>query len=669
MKDLTKPAAEPFELIDNFKHEYTFVGNDGPALYFKTDLDAPRGRLIAIDLDAGKRGQAPFVPSRAPNEVWSRAVPANGASPLFPAAKNWREIVPQAKATLVEMSFVGDRFIATYLHDVAPLVKVFSREGRFLRDVELPGIGAVTGFRGKRTDKETFYTFSSFATPPSLYHYDVASGASSLFRRAEGKFNPDDFQVRQVFYTSKDGTRVPMFIAAKKGIALDGSNPTLLYGYGGFNISLPPAFAISRVAWMEMGGVYAQPNLRGGGEFGEAWHKAGTKLHKQNVFDDFIAAAEWLIAQKYTRRDRLAIQGGSNGGLLVGAVMTQRPDLFGACLPAVGVMDMLRFQKFTEGRTWVDDYGSAADSPEQFRALFAYSPYHNVKPGTCYPPTLITTADTDDRVVPGHSFKFAAALQAVQACDNPVLIRIDTRAGHGAGKPTGKRIDEITDLWAFLVKGLKMKLPDDGQARAATRVAVISPGAAGVEWLASLVESRLAQKPAVVLLNRQDIKKILREQELQALLAPAGVAQRTSLGKLLQADLLVLIEGRKEPRPHAQVVVCETRRGLRLYAAPVEFSEDPETVAELVVQAVEAAMGKNAEQIREIIAIPPFVSNDLGFESQGSAAPHGRPAGVEAFGPPRGAGRRVGRGPGGGRRVGHGRWREPPAQAAALSLR
>ncbi len=363
VKDLTKPAAEPFELIDNFKHEYTFVGNDGPALYFKTDLDAPRGRLIAIDLDAGKRGQAPFVPSRAPNEVWSRAVPANGASPLFPAAKNWREIVPQAKATLVEMSFVGDRFIASYLHDVAPLVKVFSREGRFLRDVELPGIGAVTGFRGKRTDKETFYTFSSFATPPSLYHYDVASGASSLFRRAEGKFNPDDFEVRQVFYTSKDGTRVPMFIAAKKGIALDGSNPTLFYGYGGFNISLPPAFAISRVAWMEMGGVYAQPNLRGGGEFGEAWHKAGTKLHKQNVFDDFIAAAEWLIAQKYTRRDRLAIQGGSNGGLLVGAVMTQRPDLFGACLPAVGVMDMLRFQKFTEGRTWVDDYGSAARQP------------------------------------------------------------------------------------------------------------------------------------------------------------------------------------------------------------------------------------------------------------------------------------------------------------------
>ena len=388
----------------------------------------------------------------------------------------------------------------------------------------------------------------------------------------------------------------------------------------GFNISLPPTFAVSRVAWMEMGGVYAQPNLRGGGEYGEAWHKAGTKLHKQNVFDDFIAAAEWLIAQKYTRPDRLAIQGGSNGGLLVGAVMTQRPDLFGACLPAVGVMDMLRFQKFTEGRTWVDDYGSAADSPEQFQALLAYSPYHNIKPGTCYPPTLITTADTDDRVVPGHSFKFAAALQAAQACDNPVLIRIDTRAGHGAGKPTGKRIEEITDHWAFLVKSLKMELPDGGQARAATRVAVISPGGAGVEWLASLVEavgpetgSRPPESPG----HQEDPPRKNSRPSWRA----AGVAQRTSLGKLLQADLLVLIEGRKEPRPHAQVVVCETRQGLRLYAAPVEFSEDPEAVAELVVQAVEAAMGKNAEQIREIIAVPPFVSNDLGFESQGLQRP------------------------------------------------
>jgi prolyl oligopeptidase len=272
------------------------------------------------------------------------------------------------------------------------------------------------------------------------------------------KFNPADYEVKQVFYPSKDGTRVPMFLAHKKGIKLDGSNPTLLYGYGGFNISLTPGFSITRLAWMEMGGVYAVPNLRGGGEYGEDWHQAGTKLKKQNVFDDFLAAAEWLIANKYTRPDRLAIQGGSNGGLLVGACMTQRPELFGACLPAVGVMDMLRFQKFTAGRFWVDDYGSA-DNADEFKALFAYSPYHNLKKGTKYPPTLVTTADTDDRVVPGHSFKFAAALQHAHAGDAPVLIRIETRAGHGAGKPTAKLIEEAADQWAFLVKVLGMKLP------------------------------------------------------------------------------------------------------------------------------------------------------------------------------------------------------------------
>ena len=286
------------------------------------------------------------------------------------------------------------------------------------------------------------------------------TGESSLFRRPELKFNPDDYEVRQVFYHSKDGTRVPMFVVHKKGIKLDGSNPTLLYGYGGFDISVLPGFSPGRLAWMEMGGVFAQPNLRGGGEYGEAWHKAGTKLDKQNVFDDFIAAAQWLIASKYTRPDKLAIFGGSNGGLLVGAVMTERPDLFGACLPAVGVMDMLRFHKFTEGRTWVDDYGSS-DNEAEFQAILKYSPYHNVKPGVCYPATLVTTADTDDRVVPGHSFKFAAALQNAQGCDKPVLIRIETRAGHGGGKPTSKRIAEVTDLWAFLVKNLGMKLPSE----------------------------------------------------------------------------------------------------------------------------------------------------------------------------------------------------------------
>ncbi len=427
VRDLSDPYAMPVELIDNFDHEYTYIGNDGPVLFFQTDLAAPRRRLVAIDL--------------------RRPQPAQ-----------WKEIIPQSKATLTHVTLVGERFIAQYLQDVANRVKVFSLAGEFVRDVALPGIGTAMGFGGKRTDQETFYTFSSITTPPSVYRYDLVTGASRLLRRAEVKFKPEDYQVKQVFYQSKDGTRVPMFVAAKKGVRLDGSNPTLLYAYGGFNISLLPMFSISRVAWLEMGGVYAQPNLRGGGEYGEAWHQAGTKLKKQNVFDDFIAAAQWLIAERYTRPDKLAIQGGSNGGLLVGAVMTQRPDLFGACLPAVGVMDMLRFHKFTEGRLWVDDYGSA-DDPAQFKALLAYSPYHNIRPGTRYPATLVTTADTDDRVIPGHSFKFIAALQRAQAGPAPVLIRISVRAGHGLGKPVSKLIDEITDLWTFLVKNLDMKLP------------------------------------------------------------------------------------------------------------------------------------------------------------------------------------------------------------------
>jgi prolyl oligopeptidase len=427
VRDLSEPHAMPIELIDNFDHEYTFVGNDGPVLFFKTDVDAPRRRLIAIDLRK-------------------------------PTRPDWREIVAQSEATLTQVSLVGNQFIALYLQDVASRAKVFSLDGRFVRDITFPDIGTALGFGGKRSDSETFYGFSSIITPPSIYLYNVTSGMTRLLRRDEVKFRAEDYVMEQVFYHSRDGTRVPMFVAHKKGIVLDGSNATLLYGYGGFNISLPPMFAVSRVAWMEMGGVYAQPNLRGGGEYGEAWHQAGIKLKKQNVFDDFIAAAQWLIAHKYTRPDKLAIQGGSNGGLLVGAVMTQRPDLFGACLPAVGVMDMLRFHKFTEGRLWVDDYGSA-DNPVEFKALLAYSPYHNIKPRTHYPATLVTTADTDDRVIPGHSFKFVAALQHAQAGDAPVLIRVSVRAGHGAGKPVGKRIDEIADEWTFLVKDLDMKLP------------------------------------------------------------------------------------------------------------------------------------------------------------------------------------------------------------------
>ncbi|NQT37344.1 MAG: S9 family peptidase [Planctomycetes bacterium] len=427
VKDLAEPYGMPVDVIDNFDHEYSLVGNDGPVLFFQTDLDAPRKRLIAVDLRR-------------------------------PQAEHFQQIIPQAEATLVQVTLVGNLFVASYLQDVKPKVKMFSIDGRFVREVEFPAIGAASGFGGRRTDTETFYTFSSFATPPSIYRYDMITGQSRLLRQTKVKFAPHDYEVKQVFYRSKDGTRVPMFIAHKKGTRLDGSNPTLLYGYGGFAIPLRPRFSIPAVAWMEMGGVYAVANLRGGGEYGEQWHQGGTKGNKQNVFDDFIAAAEWLIDNKYTQSEKLAIQGGSNGGLLVGSVMTQRPELFGACLPAVGVMDMLRFHKFTAGRFWTDDYGSSED-PEQFKALLAYSPYHNLTDGAKYPATLITTADTDDRVVPGHSFKFAAALQRAQAGNAPVLIRIETRAGHGAGKPTTKRIEEAADLWAFLVKTLGMELP------------------------------------------------------------------------------------------------------------------------------------------------------------------------------------------------------------------
>jgi prolyl oligopeptidase len=320
----------------------------------------------------------------------------------------------------------------------------------------LPGIGSAGGFGGKRTDTETFYSFTSFTAPGTIFRYDLKAGASSVFRQPKVDFNSDDYETRQIFYASKDGTRVPMFITHKKGLKLDGKNPTLLYAYGGLNISMTPSFSVANLCWMEMGGVYAMPNLRGGGEYGETWHQAGTKLKKQNVFDDFIAAAEWLIANKYTSPKHLAISGGSNGGLLVGACLTQRPDLYGATLPAVGVMDMLRFHKFTIGWAWTSDYGSS-DNAEEFKALHAYSPLHNIKPGTKYPPPLITTADHDDRVVPAHSFKFAATLQAAQAGRAPTLIRIETRAGHGAGKPTTKLIEEAADKLAFLVRELKVK--------------------------------------------------------------------------------------------------------------------------------------------------------------------------------------------------------------------
>ena len=422
IKDLFEPYGLPTELVSRFDHGFEFIGNDGRLFYFKTNLLAPRGRVIAIDL-------------------------------AEPAEASWREIVPEAQETLRSVSFVGGMLIASYLQDVISQVRVFRTDGTHLRDVAFPGIGTVQGFRGRHSDTETFYSFSSFNRPASIYRYDIVTDESTLWREPEVDFDPQDFVVRQVFYESRDGTRVPMFIAHRRDLEPDGNRPTLLYGYGGFNISILPSFSAARLGWMEMGGVYAQPNLRGGGEYGEDWHEAGKTLHKQNVFDDFIAAAEWLIANGYTRPEKLAIQGRSNGGLLVGVAMTQQPGLFGAALPAVGVMDMLRYHRFTAGRYWVEEYGSV-DEPEEFAALRAYSPYHNLHPGTTYPATLVTTADTDDRVVPGHSFKFAAALQAAHEGQPPVLIRVETGAGHGSGKPTGKLIDEAADLWAFLAATL-----------------------------------------------------------------------------------------------------------------------------------------------------------------------------------------------------------------------
>jgi prolyl oligopeptidase len=427
-QDLQAPAASVVELLKDFDAAYHFIDNDGPVFWFQTDLDAPRGRVIAIDI-------------------------------TNPARDHWQEIIPQAAERLVGVSLLNDQFIGLYLKDARSQVKVFSREGKLVHELALPGIGTASGFDGKRKDTETFYLFTGFTTPGTIYRYDLRTGTSTVFREPHVAFNPADYVTQQVFYASKDGTRVPMFLTHKQGLKLTGRHPTLLYGYGGFDISITPSFSVANVVWMEMGGVYAVPNLRGGGEYGEEWHQAGMKLKKQNVFDDFIAAAEWLIAHKYTRPDKLAISGGSNGGLLVGACLTQRPDLFGAALPAVGVLDMLRFHKWTIGWAWTSDYGSP-DNPEEFKALYAYSPYHHVKPGTRYPAALITTADHDDRVFPAHSFKFAAALQAAQAGQAPVLIRVETRAGHGAGKPTMKQIENVTERWSFLVRALKMKEPE-----------------------------------------------------------------------------------------------------------------------------------------------------------------------------------------------------------------
>ena len=423
-KDLTNPDSSVVELIQEFEASYGFVDNDGTKFWFRTDLDASKGRLIAIDLSQPERDQ-------------------------------WQEIIPESEDTLEGVGILNNQFVADYLKDAYTNIRIYSLEGDFVRDVELPGIGSADGFDGKREDTETFYSFTSFTTPSTIYRYDMSTGESTLYRQPQVDFNPEAYETHQVFYASADGTQIPMFITYKKGLELNGQNPTLLYGYGGFSISLTPSFSVSNLVWMEMGGIYAVPNLRGGGEYGEDWHQAGIKLNKQNVFDDFIAAAEWLIENQYTSSEKLAMMGGSNGGLLVGACMTQRPDLFAAALPAVGVMDMLRFNQFTIGWAWEADYGSPQNE-EEFKALYAYSPLHNLKPGTDYPATLITTADHDDRVVPAHSFKFAAALQAAHHGPDPVLIRIETKAGHGAGKPMTKVIEEVSDKWAFLAENLSM---------------------------------------------------------------------------------------------------------------------------------------------------------------------------------------------------------------------
>ncbi len=420
----TLAAGVPKPITLDFDAEYVPIGGNDNTIWIRTDKDAPHGKIMAINLAHAERA-------------------------------NWKTVVPEVADTLTGADVVGGRLFAQYLKDAASHVKVYAIGGKFIRDVALPGVGTASGFHGRWTDTETFFSYTSFTAPTEIYRYDVKSGQAMLFKRPKTAFNPEEFETRQDFVTSKDGTKFPIFIAHKRGIKLDGSNPTILYGYGGFNISLTPGYNVTAATWMKMGGVYVSASLRGGGEYGAGWHDAGTKLNKQNVFDDFIAAAEWLIANKYTQPAKLAINGGSNGGLLVGAVLNQRPELFGAAVPQVGVMDMLRFHKFTIGWAWTSDYGSSDDAG-QFKALYAYSPLHTIQSGKKYPPVLVTTADHDDRVVPAHSFKYAATMQAADTGDAPKLIRIETSAGHGAGKPTSKIIDERSDILAFIANAFKM---------------------------------------------------------------------------------------------------------------------------------------------------------------------------------------------------------------------
>lgn len=424
-KDLKDPTSKLQMLFEGFDYNYGIVENVEDKILVQTDNGAPKYRLALVD-------------------------------PKNPAKENWKDVLPEGDDLLEGVSTAGGKLFASYLHNAATKVVQYDYTGTKERDVELPSIGSAGGFNGKKEDTEVFYTFTSFVSPNTIYNYNIETGKSEVYKASEVKFNFDDYESKQVTFKSKDGTEVPMFIVHKKGLKLNGNNPTYLYGYGGFNISLSPWFSVSRMVLLEKGFVFALPSLRGGGEFGEDWHKAGMKEKKQNVFDDFIAAAEYLIDNKYTNSNKLAIAGGSNGGLLVGACMTQRPELYKVCLPAVGVLDMLRYHKSTAGWGWMVEYGSA-DSATDFDYLYKYSPLHNIKDGTKYPATLVTTGDHDDRVVPWHSFKFAARLQEAQAGANPIMIRIETKAGHGAGKPTSKIMDEIADIYAFMFKNMGLE--------------------------------------------------------------------------------------------------------------------------------------------------------------------------------------------------------------------
>jgi prolyl oligopeptidase len=412
-------------IFKGFEYEASFVENVGDQFLISTNKNASNYHVVSVDYNN-------------------------------PDESKWKVIIPEKKEAISGVSSGGGKLFVNYMKDASSRVYSYNLDGKDERSVELPGIGTASDLGGEKDDKTLFYTFTTFTAPIAVYSYDVATHESTLFQQSDVKFNPADYTTEQVFFKSKDGEKVPIFLSYKKGLKKDGSNPVLLYGYGGFNIALTPAFSISNLYFMEQGGVYASVNLRGGNEYGETWHKAGMLHNKQNVFNDMIGAAEYLIAEKYTNKEKLAIRGGSNGGLLVGACITQRPDLFKVAIPQVGVMDMLRYQKFTVGHGWVVEYGSS-DTATDFSYLYKYSPLHNIKPGTSYPATMVTTADHDDRVVPAHSFKFAATLQAAQAGPNPTLIRIDTNAGHGAGKPTGKAIDEAADIWSFIMQGLRME--------------------------------------------------------------------------------------------------------------------------------------------------------------------------------------------------------------------